>query len=92
MAIDLMIALNTLKQVGDYADRMKQLEQDREKSLACMPDETESDRAARLNMIYHYEDQAKEVRAEFLRSQRWGYAWTAGVAAVCIIAWMLPSP
>lgn len=92
MAIDLMIAINTLDQIGDYADRIKQLEKDMEESLACMPDETESDIAARNNMILHYHDQAKEVGAEFLRSQRWGWAWTAAIGAACIIAWMSPLP
>ena len=71
---------------------MKQLEKDREISLSCMGDETESERAARNNMIYHYEDQANEVRAEFFKSQKWGWAWTAGIGAACIIAWMLPGP
>ncbi len=92
MAVDALVAINTIKQIGDYADRMKQLEEDMEESLSCMGDETESQIAARNNMIFHYQEQAKEVRAEFIRSQRWGWAWTAGIGAACIIAWMSPLP
>ena len=83
-ALDVTLWARELKK---HKDRLRQLDEDYEKSLACMdPGDGEYATADRMNLWLHYQDQANQVAADFARTRRYALAAGAGTAAICVLA------
>ena len=75
-----------LRKLNKLKDRVRQLEEDTEKSLSCMQGEGEYADADRMNLLLAYQEQANEIAAEYARSQAFGFATGVGISALCVLS------
>lgn len=84
-AAELDVALS-LRKLNEIKDRVRQSQEDTEKSLSCMEGEGEYAQADRMNLLLAYQEQANALAFEYGKSQAFGIATGVGISTLCVLS------